>query len=82
MQQLKEFLRRKDEEHGGEPLDLSMLLAHVLPYEVVQEPADAWNEDRLLTEVASELQQRRDDRGGSLTGSPRTHAPLAAGWLD
>jgi Intraflagellar transport protein 43 len=78
MQKLKDFLLSKDEEHGGEPLDLSILLAHLLPEDRVMEPEEVWDEDLLLTEVASELQQRSDDQEAALADVASAPAPLMA----
>jgi Intraflagellar transport protein 43 len=66
MQQLKEFLRSKDLEHSGEPLDLSILLAYLLPEDRVVDPDEVWDEELLLTAVASDLQVRADAQEAAL----------------
>lgn len=77
MQQLKEFLHSKDQEHSGEPLDLSSLLAHLLPEERVVDPDEIWDEELLLTAVASDLQARADDQEAALADV----GPVAAARL-
>ena len=70
LQKLKRFIASKIGEKGAAAAtpeaDFGLLIGALLPEHMVLEDEDVWEEDLLLTSVASDMQQETEDRASRL----------------
>lgn len=67
LQRLRHYISRKSshtDTGDHDPLDLGLLIGVLLPEHMVVEDDDCWDEDLLLTAVASDLEQQSAAAGG------------------